>query len=232
MASPSQRLVDTLAPALPVFAAAGERLWTSPRPREIYPVYLATMHMIFRANTALLKAARARARALTDRDVIAGRLAAFLTRQMYEEEDEDLGWLEDLGVTGVDRSELLGRPPSPAVASLVGAQYYWLHHHHPIALLGYTAALVSLSPPQGFADQLRALTGYPRAAFRSVARTESQVPLRRRMLHGWLDRLPLTAAHEAAIGQSALHSLDAGIDVLREIHDRVVPAASATQRRR
>jgi hypothetical protein len=24
---------------------------------------------------------------------------------------------------------------------LVGAQYYWLHHHHPVALLGHIAAI-------------------------------------------------------------------------------------------
>ena len=29
--------------------------------------------------------------------------------------------------------------PSPAVAALVGSQYYWLLHHHPVALLGFVA---------------------------------------------------------------------------------------------
>ena len=55
----------------------------------------------------------------------------------------------------------IARPPAPAVAALVGAQYYWVLHHHPVALLGYIGLLEGYPPgrPRYGSNELRARTG-------------------------------------------------------------------------
>ena len=69
---------------------------------------------------------------------------------------------------GRPRSDVLARPPSPTVAALVGSQYYWIFHFHPVALLGYIAVLEGYPPSMAMIDQLEAGTGYPREAFRTM----------------------------------------------------------------
>ena len=36
--------------------------------------------------------------------------------------------------------------PPPSVAGLVGSQYYWILHHHPVAFLGYVALMEGYPP--------------------------------------------------------------------------------------
>ena len=87
----------------------------------------------------LTEAALARSRELDD------PLAAPLARYLEEHVDEELGHdetlLGDLETLGVDRAEVLERIPPPAVAALVGSQYYWILHYHPVAFLGYVALM-------------------------------------------------------------------------------------------
>lgn len=219
MDTASQRLRAKLDAAAPVFAAAAERLWTSPRVREIYPIYLATMHMLARAAVPLLQAALNRAEAHAKHDPLAAGLANFLPPQIERALGRDTRLLEDFSATGADPDIVMQAIPSPKVASLMGAHYYWVYHHHPIALLGYIAAIESYPPPAGFADQLRADTGFPVAAFRTIARREHDDC--RRELYAWIDTLPLSRRHETLLGLSGLHTLDAAVDVLDEIYDRV-----------
>lgn len=221
MDTASQRLRAKLDAAAPVLADAAERLWTSPRVREIYPVYLATMHMIARASVPLLQAAREQALALGQRDELAAAFAEFLIDHTEAVAGRDTRLLADLAATGADPEIPLQAIPSPRIASLVGAQYYWVHHHHPIALLGYIVALESYPPPPGFAEQLRAQTGFSEAAFRTIAWCERTDPRRRDQLYAWIDTLPITPKHERLLGLSGLHTISAGVQVLEEIHDRV-----------
>jgi hypothetical protein len=222
METPGQRLRTKLELAAPVFVAAAERMWTSPRVREIYPIYLATMHMIVRSAVPLMEAARERAREGAKHDALAARLTEFLGRHIRDEAGHDDWLLEDLAAAGADPTIPLQAIPSPKIASLVGAQYYWVFHHHPVALLGHIGAIETYPPPPGFAERLRARTGLPKAAFRTIARHELSDPQRRTDFYAMLDELPLTRRHETLIGLSALHTMEAGVDVLEEIYDRVV----------
>jgi hypothetical protein len=221
MDTASQRLRAKLDIAAPVFATVAERLWTSPRVREIYPVYLATMHMIARAAIPLMMAAREHAAVRAKQDQLSAELADFLTEHMSYALGRDTGLLDDLAATGADPEIPLQAIPSPRVASLVGAHYYWVYHHHPIALLGYIAAIESYPPPPGFAERLRAQTGFPEHAYRTIARREQTDSHRRSELYAWLDSLPLTRRHETLLGLSALHTVNAAVEVLEEIYDRV-----------
>jgi len=220
MQTPGHRLRAKLELAQPTLAEAAQRLWGSPSVRELYPAYLCTMHMIVRAAVPLMRAALGQARAREGDDGVMESLAVYLERHVQEELGHD-GWLEeDLRATGTDPRVLEQMVPSPRIATLVGAQYYWLHHHHPVALLGHIAAIESYPPPVGFAERLCTMTGYPPSAFRTIARHAVLDIRHRREFYEMIDELPLEREHEKVIGLSALHTVQAGVDVLLELHER------------
>lgn len=213
----SSRLLTKMALAHPVLAAEGERIWTSPRVRDYYLLYLRTMHMIVRAAVPLMMAARDRASSMAAHDPVAAALVDYFEEHAREEAGHDRWILEDLAAAGADADEAVRAIPSPRIANYVGAQYYWLYHYHPVALLGHIGALETYHPQPGFAARLRDLTGLPRSAFRAVARHEVLDLRHKEELYSLLDRLGLSAEQETMIGISALHTIDCGILVLREM---------------
>ena len=92
----------------------------------------------------LTEAALARARELDE--PLAEPLARYLEEHVDEELGHDETLLGDLELLGVDRANVLERMPSPAVAALVGGQYYWILHYHPVAFLGYVALMEGYPP--------------------------------------------------------------------------------------
>jgi heme oxygenase-like protein len=222
MDTPSERLSAKLHLAYPALSAHAEQIWSSPFIRELYPAYLGTMHMIVRSAVPLMEDALEQARARGSADNIAAGLVCYLARHIEEESGHDTWLLEDLEATGANPEELLRRIPSPQVATFVGAQYYWLRHHHPVSLLGHLAAIESYHPPAGFANRLRNLTGYPGAAFRAIARHETLDIHHKRELYEVIDSLPLERKHEKMLGISALHTIHAEIDVLADIYAGII----------
>lgn len=215
--SASARLRAKLDLAYPAARAESERVWTSTYLRELYPVYLATLHGIVRSAVPLMQAALQEARARADGDEVAAGLVPYFEHHAPEE-DGHAGWLlEDLEELGIAREPVLAQMPSPAVAALVGAQYYWLRHHHPVSLLGHMAFVEGYPPQPGFSERLRELTGYPREAFRAIRRHERLDIRHRRELHEAIDALPLTREHETIVGVSALHTVRGAIDVFAQI---------------
>jgi len=222
----SDRLRTKLDFAYPTLRASSERIWSSPFVRELYPVYLSTMHGIVRTPVALMEAALGRARELAPDDDVAAGLVPYLAHHAPEEKGHDRWLLEDLEALGGDPLEPLRRIPSAHVAAFVGAQYYWLHHHHPVALLGHMAVIEGYPPQVGFSERLRELTGYPAEAFRAIRRHERLDIRHRRELYEAIDRLPLRPEHETLIGISAFHTVRAAIDVFDEILAAVIEPAA------
>jgi Iron-containing redox enzyme len=204
----------------PVLFSSSERVWSSSQIVDLYPIYLRTMHGIVRSATPLLLAASERARELAPCDEVAAGLTEYLARHAEEERGHDVWLLEDLEALGGDPAAAADAIPSARVATFVGAQYYWLRHKHPVALLGHMAVVEGYSPAPGFADRLQRLTGYPPAAFRAVRRHERLDIHHKRELYEIIDALPLQLEHEALIGISAIHTISAAIGVLDEIHSR------------
>ena len=215
--TPSSRLRAKLGLAYPAVQATAGRIWSSPRVRELYPVYLATMHGVVRSAVPLMEAARDRALQLAPDDPVAAMLVPYLEHHAPEEAGHDEWLLEDLAALGGDVAAARRRIPSASVASLVGAQYYWLRHVHPVSLLGHMAVLEGYSPAAGFADFLQELTGYPREAFRAVRRHERLDVRHKRELYETIDALPLASEHESLIGLSGLHTMEASLGVFAEI---------------
>lgn len=216
--SASRRLRAKLELAYPAVAETSSRIWRDERVRELYPMYLTIWHGIVRSAVPLIEAAADRARTLAPHDEVAAELVAYFEHHGPEEAGHDVWLLEDLDALGGDRASALQRIPSPRVATLVGAQYYWLRHAHPVSLLGHMGVVEGYSPPPGFADRLQELTGHPHDAFRSIRRHERLDIKHKRELYELVDRLALTPRHEALMGIAGLHTLQAAVEVFEEIH--------------
>jgi hypothetical protein len=205
---------------LPLLVDTGRRLWEHPRIRDLYPEYLVATHGVIRASVLLMERALERARATAAEDPAAAGLAAYLEHHVEEERGHDDWLLEDLAVLGRSREEVLGQVPSASVAALVGAQYYWIEHYHPVAVLGYIGLLEGYPPSIADVDALMARTGYEREAFRTLIRHSELDPLHAADFDEAVDRLPLTTEQAAVMGLSGLHSVTAFARVLQDLLDR------------
>lgn len=190
----------------PVLAAQLHRVWTTPPVRDRYVEYLTVMHGLIRASVPLMRAAVRRCGELSDQDPVAGALADYLTRHIDEETGHEEWLCQDLAAAGRDPAEPLRRIPSPTVAGLVGAQYYWIAHHHPVLLLGYVWVLEGSPPTPEFVTGLRLRTGWPASAFRTLRRHGAADLEHRAELAAVLDRLPLTPGLRAGVERNALHT--------------------------
>jgi hypothetical protein len=201
----SEHLRRKIGLLLPDLVAVGNRLLEHPRVGELYPEYLFTSHCIIRASVPLMETARSRALEQAD-DPVCEALVVYFDEHIPEELDHDEWLLGDLELLGVERASVLARPPAPTVASLVGAQYYWILHFHPVALLGYIALFEGYPPSVEMVDRLAASTGYDRAAFRTMLAHAELDPGHREELDRLLDSLPLTPEQSAVMGLSAMWS--------------------------
>jgi hypothetical protein len=75
--------------------------------------------------------------------------------------------LPDFESIGIDRAAVLASIPAGNVPALVGAQYYWILHHHPLAILGFLIMLESNAPTDDLVKDLHSRTGLPKTFFRS-----------------------------------------------------------------
>ena len=204
---------------LPELFAAGQELIDHPRIGDLYPEYLFATHCIIRASVPLMEAALERAGSTAGSDPVAAGLAEYLRRHIPEEMEHDEWLLDDLEVLGMARSTVLARAPSPTVAGLVGAQYYWIFHYHPVALLGYVALLEGNPPSLALIEDLIASTGYSRRAFRTLI-AHAELDIRHRdELYETLDGLLLTPQQTMVLGLSAMSSAHMLSRVIDEIVD-------------
>jgi hypothetical protein len=213
----AERLRGSVGLVLWKLLAAGERLVKDPRVRELYPDYLFTLHSVIRASVPLMETARDQARSLVPGDPVAAGLAAYLDKHIDEERDHDEWLLDDLESLGVDRSSVVARVPSPTIARAVGAQYYWVLHYHPVALLGWIGLLEGYPPTPTVIDELTTRTGYGPQAFRTLSAHAELDVGHRDELFDMVDRLPLTAEQSAVIGLSAMSSVDLLARALDEV---------------
>lgn len=206
--APSAALRVKLALADPSVRAATTALWGHEpavlRPR--YLAYLYEMHALIRASVPLMERAALRCAELAPGDPAAGPLGRYLERHIEQERGHDAWLLEDLAAAGGDPARAVGRLPSPIVAELAGAQYYWIEHHHPVALLGYIRVLEGNAPAPRLADRLAERTGLPDAAFRTVREHAELDGAHLTDLDDLLDALPLTPVQQTALAVSALRT--------------------------
>jgi hypothetical protein len=182
-----------------------EGFWRHPRMAEMFPEFLIAIHGSVRATVPLMRTAAHVA--LTGGDALCPRLAAYFQQHIEEELEHDEWLLDDLAAIGYPRHVVLDRLPKPAVAGLVGAQYYWIFHAHPVALLGFFAVLEGHPPRIDHLDTLERETGLPRAAFRMLRHHAELDGDHADELFALVDDLPLIDRHRELLGLSALHTI-------------------------
>jgi hypothetical protein len=183
-----------------------ERLWNDRDPRGAYTRFLVHTHQVIRASEPLMEAARRRALELAPADAVCAPLADYLATHIEEERGHDAWAKADLEAAVGPSDALAGTPPA-RVAAAVGAQYYWIFHVHPVAILGYIAILEDgPDSPGDFFHALMDRTGFPEAAFRTLRHHVHLDPAHRRDLFDLFDRLPLSVLHKEAIGVSLVHT--------------------------
>jgi Iron-containing redox enzyme len=207
---------------LPTLLAAGRRLAAHPQVAELYPEYLIQMHGIVRASVPLMEAARAQALLGAEDDPVLAGLAEYLGEHIGEEADHDEWLLADLEYLGRRRADVLARPPSTTIAALVGAQYYWMFHYHPVALLGYIALLEGYPPVPEDVSELVERTGYGQEAFRTLTAHAELDPHHSEELDHALDALQLTHGQSEVLGLSALYTVHMTTRMLDEVVEGTV----------
>lgn len=174
--------------------AACNGLTEHPRFSLLYPEFLFLLHTIVRGAVPLMVDASEQLRSARAADPLADPLICYFDHHVDEERGHDEWILEDLEVLGVPRKTTLARTPSPTVAGLVGAQYYWIRHHHPVVLLGYISVLEGYAPSVESVDALGRRAGVPAAAMRTLREHAAVDDEHSRDLDGLIDSLALTDA--------------------------------------
>jgi hypothetical protein len=186
--------------------ATYRRFWTQERLHDVLPSFFILMHQIVRASVPLMQCARSVATERASWDPVCREMVAYLAQHVEEERDHDEWVIEDLETVGLSREDVLGRIPAGNVASLVGAQYYWIQHHHPVALLGYIRLLEGGPPSQSHIDNLQRRSGLPAAMFRTYRLHGQLDPNHLGDLNLCLDSLPLSELHSHLLWVSATHT--------------------------
>ncbi len=219
----SGRLRRKIELVLGEYAAPGRLLLAHPQPAAVYPHYLATLYFLPATAIALMEAALQRARVLAADDEVAAGLVAYLERHMEEELHEGkpgAGVLADLETIGFDTVALRSDPPPPKIAALVGAQYFWIFHGHPVALLGYLGVIEGFHPRREAVERLVERTGLPRKGFAQLFEHADLDVAHSQELDELLDALPLTPFDEQLLGLTALQTVELLSDALLDVVER------------
>jgi hypothetical protein len=209
MSTELRTVLDLVAPAVRRSAAA---LWRPEGLRERYARYLTEMHAVLRASVPLMVLAAGRCERPS-------RLGDYFPAHIEEELGHDEWLLDDMAAIGLDPDTERSRPPSVQVARLVGPQYYWVSHCHPIALLGYIAVLEGNSPSPALTGLLAERTGLPRRAFRTLSHHADADPGHSDEVFALLSELDLTPEHRLVVRASALHTAAALIDLFDNLSE-------------
>lgn len=221
----SDRLRLTLRLVEPRLDRAGAALWLHPRLPALLPAYFTRLVASMRAAIDVMEAAAERCRALAPGDEVAARLVPYWERHIEEERGHDLWVLEDLAALGHDASAAATAAPTPDVAELMGTLYYWIHHAHPVGLLGYFALIEGTPVPEATLDEVRRRHGLPRASLRAFYRHAVMDREHGDELFALLDRLPLRREHERSVGLTAITSAGQLSRILEALVDGAEAAA-------
>lgn len=213
----SARVRTPLTLLMPALARTGRSFWNHPELGVLYPRYLAAVHTVIRASVPLMEEALAATRASHLDTPLGPPLAAYLAAHIPEEMHHDDWILDDLVRLGLPRSAGAAHPPSPTVAAMVGAQYYYIRHVHPVILLGYIAVLEGYPPTEDLVASAVQRSGHPVEAFRTLRKHSHLDPHHRKDLDELLDALPIEEGLLDLVAANALRTMDHQIQLVGEI---------------
>ena len=203
MATASQRLRSTISLVRGTLTSRVRQVWSHPRFAELYPEFLFAAYGVTSSSAPSMRAAAERCGALGADDPLAGWLREYYLEHAEEEHGHDEWILKDLESLGVARERVFGRLPYAGVTALVGAQYYWMTHVHPVAYLGYIAVLEQPTD-LAFLHEVSARTGIALSSMSGHVLHATLDPGHVAEFDATLDRLPLTDRHRELITISAI----------------------------
>jgi hypothetical protein len=187
---------------------AFEKLWSHDPLEQIVPPYLVLLHQLMRASVPLMTCGAEVCEKLAATDPLARMLGDYYLGHIEDELNHDAWALEDLAAAGYDVDCAISIVPSPQLANLVGSQYYWVIHHHPIMLMGYITVLEAFPPSKERVDEIRDRSGITEAAFRTLRIHGELDPTHSAEIDDTLNELPLSKIHLDMIGVSTLHTCE------------------------
>jgi hypothetical protein len=196
--------------------SASNSFWNHPDLAQFLPDFLVQLHRVMQSGISLMRTARDRALSLPG-DPVAALAAAYLELHIEEEKDHDKWLLSDIESLGIPPDDVLRATPCAAVVSLLGAQYFWMLHVHPVTIFGYLIVLEGYPPLAEQLDQIRVRTGLPASAFRCLKSHAEDDPDHIAALNRTLDRMPLTPDQTKFLALSAFHTIDAVASVFEEL---------------
>lgn len=203
--------------ALPWLTAAAEEFWAHPSLSEMFPDFLVRVQASARASIAVMAVALGRCEQLAAVDPVAERLVTYYRKHIRDEEEHPDWLLSDMEALGMARHEILAAVPPPTVAALIGPLYFWVHHAHPVALLGFFAVLEGYPPSASHLAEVQQRTGLPAEAFRMML-AHAEIDLHHREeLYELLDELPLTPEQSGLVAITAFHTIAGVTEIFREL---------------
>lgn len=206
---------------------ASNRFWSHPDLAELLPAFLVQLHRVMQGGIGLMRAARDRALSLHD-DPVARIVAPYLDQHILEEQDHDDWLLDDIGALGISPGEVAAATPLPSVVSLLGAQYFWALHIHPVTVFGYLIVLEGNPPLTEQLEDIRRRTRLPATAFRCLIAHADNDPHHIADLNRTLDSMPLTSEQQKYLGLSAFHTIDAVASVFEELLESSCSSSGST----
>lgn len=229
MASHSLRLRSILSMAQPRLTSLIHDVWFHPRLRELYPEFLFATYGVTVSSAPAMRTA-AELCASKDSGPLELWLKDYYLEHAMEEEDHGKWLLEDLNSLGISRSRVFERIPYPSVAALVGSQYYWMKHVHPIAYLGFIAVLEAPTELQ-FLKEISDRSGIPWKSMSCHVRHAELDEDHIVEFDAMLDSLPLNTEHQDLITVSAISTIGYLEQVFSDVlehFDRIGNPACAT----
>lgn len=199
--------------------AATEAFWNHPDIGALLPQFLVQAFLSMRCGFSLMSVARERALSQPE-DTVATDLAAYLRVHLEEELGHDQWMLDDIMTLGLSEQEVLQAQPCAALVQLVGAQYFWIMHGHPVAVMGYLTLMEGYAPLADQLEEIRLRTGAPATAFRCLKSHAEDDPSHLADLNGTLDRMDLGAAQTRVVGLCAFSAIESLAELFEELTAR------------
>lgn len=203
-------------------SAAAHGFWTHTDFPNAYREYICHTHSIIRATVPLMRAAIGELqKPRFEDDPLAKPMLNYLVQHAEEETGHDAWILDDAEVMGMSREAVLQRRPAQFASHIVGAQYYWIYHYHPVAFLGYIAVMEGDPATTEFFEDVARRNKLPNKAISSFLYHTRIDPTHRADLDHLLDRLELGPDDIELISISAIRTIGYLTEMLQEVNRSV-----------
>ncbi len=191
--------------------------WHHPKFAEVYREHLIRLYYSVSASIPLLECALSRARVLSDTCPVAAALVPYLSEHIVEEQDHDEWLLEDIEELGIPRDKVTSQIPPTVVASLIGSQYYYIKHAHPVSVIAYLAIVEGEPPKKEALDDIALNKGVPKKALRTLYLHAEMDIVHSQELWTLIDDFPLLPWHTTLLGINAILVTDQLASIMEEV---------------